>query len=128
MRMIQGRVLFISENNDISTLIVRILNRSGCTTTAVRPREALQALTEKGFNCVILDWVTEEDRNLDFCQLIRSISPQIAVFLFTGIASGVEVTLTFRNLSEEGVALLNFDSLVADIFPDAKPLLDAPHT
>ena len=126
MRRIQGRVLFISENNDISTLIVSILNRSGCMTVTVRPQEAIQALTEKEFNCVILDWVTEEDRNLEFCQLIRSILPQTAVFLFTGVGSGLEVTLTFRNISDEGLALLNLDSLIADILPDAS-VLDTSH-
>jgi len=114
--MIQGKVLFVSDSTDISTLIVRILNRSGCEATAANQKEALLALREQNFDCIILDWVMDEDRDHKFCHQIRLMAPQISVFLFTGVSSNQEILLALRDLPKERLSPINLDTLVADVF------------
>lgn len=103
MQRIKGRILFISESEDISVLVAAILNRYGCQAMAANQHNALKALTENEFDSVIVDWMTDEDRDLEFCQQVRLASP-IPVFLFTGVRSGEEVTLALREVSAEQFA------------------------
>ena len=120
MRRINGNVFFISNNSDIAALIVRILKHSGCSPVTVSPAEMLATPAEKDFDCLILDWVTDEDRDLKFYLRLRSLVPQKPIFLFTGVRSREEVLLSLRKLPEaEDLLLLNLDSLIADIFPYA---------
>ena len=120
MRRINGNVFFISNNSDIAALIVRILKHSGCSAMSVAPAEMLTKLSEKDFDCLILDWVTDEDRDHKFYLRLRALVPQKPIFLFTGVRSQEEVLLSLRKLPEtEDLLLLNLDSLIADIFPYA---------
>lgn len=120
MRRINGSVYFLSNNSDIAALIVRILKHSGCSAVTVSPAEMLATPAEKDCDCLILDWVTDEDRDLKFYLRLRSLVPQKPIFLFTGVRSQEEVLLSLRKLPEaEDLLLLNLDSLIADIFPYA---------
>ena len=116
MRIIQGKVLFVGDNADISTLIVRILNRSGCEAVAANKKEALRVLSAQDFDCILLDWVMDEDRDQKFYHQIHLLTPQTPVFLFTGMSSGQEITFALRDLPEEGLSPINLDTLVADVF------------
>jgi DNA-binding response OmpR family regulator len=125
MRRINGNVFFISNNSDIAALIVRILKHSGCSAISVTPAELLTTLAEKDFDCLILDWVADEDRDLKFYFRLRSLAPQKPIILFTGVQSQEEVLLSLRKLPEaEELLLLNLDSLIADIFPYAYKLTE----
>ncbi len=122
MRRINGRTLFVSANSDIATMIVRILLRSGCSAATLAPQETIATLAEKEFDCIILDWVASEDRDLQFYYLLRQLKPQSPIFLFTGTSSTQEVAHSLRHLPEEEVSLLNLDTLVAEVSPDGKDL------
>ena len=111
MQRIKGRVLFISESEDICVLVAAILNRSGCQAMAANQQDALRALTENEFDAVIVDWMTDEDRDLEFCQQVRLASP-VPVFLFTGLRSGEEITLALREVSEEQFASMGANSIL----------------
>jgi len=127
MRRINGNVFFISNNSDIAALIVRILKHSGCSATALSPAEMLATLSKKDFDCLILDWVADEDRDLKFYLRLRALIPQKPIFLFTGVHSQEEVLLSLRKLPEaEELLLLNLDSMIADIFPYAYKLTELP--
>jgi DNA-binding response OmpR family regulator len=103
MQKIKGKVLIISESDDISVLVAAILNRSGCQAMAANKMDALRVLTENEFDAVIMDWMTDEDRDLAFCEQILFAS-SVPIFLFTGVRSGEEVTLALREVSEEQFA------------------------
>lgn len=127
MRRINGNVFFISNNSDIAALIVRILKHSGCSAMALSPAEMLAKLSEKDFDCLILDWIGDEDRDLKFYLRLCALVPQNSIFLFTGVHSQEEVLHSLRKLPEaEELLLLNLDSLIADIFPQAYKLTEYP--
>jgi hypothetical protein len=87
----------------------------------------LATLSKKDFDCLILDWVADEDRDLKFYLRLRALIPQKPIFLFTGVHSQEEVLLSLRKLPEaEELLLLNLDSMIADIFPYAYKLTELP--
>lgn len=118
MRMIQGKVLFVGNDADLSTLLVRILNRSGCQAMAASQQEVLRTLTKQDFDCILLDWVMDEDRDQKFCHQIRLLAPRTSVFLFTGVSSSQEIMLSLQDLPDEKLSPINLDTLVADVFHD----------
>lgn len=123
MPLLTGHVLIIGDDPFISTLLIKIINRAGCQTSAVNREDAFDMLCLQSFECIILDWVMDEDRDLSFYQQVRNLAPQNHIYLFTGMSSGKEVMLALNIDDEEKFFVMNFHSLIKDVTPTALPLL-----
>lgn len=123
MPLLTGRVLIIGEDPFISTLLIKIINRAGCETSTVNREDAFDLLCLSYFECIILDWVTDEDRNLSFYQQVRNLAPRSHIYLFTGMSSGQEVMLALNIDDEKKFFVMNLHSLIKDVSPSALPLL-----
>lgn len=124
MPLLTGRVLIIGEDPFISTLLVKIIKRASCQTSAVNREDAFELLCLHNFECIILDWVTDEDRDLSFYQQVRNLAPQSHIYLFTGMSSGKEVMRALNIDEEEKFFVMNFHSLIKDVSPTSLPLLE----
>ena len=118
MKDIQGRVLFVGNDQELGTLLIKILNRKGCQVTVATVATALKMIANEEYDCVVIDWVGDYERNREFDKVIACLARELPVTLFTGIVSGEEGKLTRKNVGEKNYPLLSFDSLVREVLQD----------
>lgn len=80
------KVLFVEDNPHFGRVISFLLNRAGLSVThCVSGEEALKAINELVFECVITDYKMAQLSGLNVAEISRRKWPNIPIFLLTAI-------------------------------------------
>jgi hypothetical protein len=116
MQVIKGTVLFVSDGDDISSLVVNLLGRAGCQARKATYTSVLSEVRKEHFNFIIVDCTARDQAELfeRLCVLV----PSTIIFLFTGLDPTQKVLSSVVKQHAEQLVPLTFDSLINDLFHD----------
>jgi len=104
------RVLIVEDNENIRSLLVRILRVDGCETDdCIDAETALKKFREEHYDLVITDIVMEGMSGIDFLKAIKKIKPRVPVILITGY-SDFDSAVEALNLGAVGYLLKPFQN------------------